>query len=132
MMNENAISNILMDVDFLEEEFKRAGKPHLMAAFAELRAVRVPVSVLPVLRPWLTLAPAQITSIALDNNVQQFLSPPTRQSTYLNVRAKRLQSLLEKLARYGGQCRDSASREKGERRRKEAEAIGRTYPVETR
>ncbi|KIP10689.1 hypothetical protein PHLGIDRAFT_494456 [Phlebiopsis gigantea 11061_1 CR5-6] len=111
MMNENAISNILMDVDFLEEEFKRAGKPHLMAAFAELRA---------------------ITSIALNNNVQQFLNPPTRQSTYPNVRAKRLQALLEKLARYGGQCRDSASREKGERRRKEAEAIGRTYPVETR
>lgn len=40
MMNENAISNILVDVDFLEEEFKRNGRPHLMAAFAELRAVR--------------------------------------------------------------------------------------------
>lgn len=40
MMNENAISNILMDVDFLEEEFQRAGRPQLMTAFAELRAVR--------------------------------------------------------------------------------------------
>ena len=41
MMNENAISNILMDVDFLEEEFQRAGKPQLMNAFVELRAVRL-------------------------------------------------------------------------------------------
>ena len=41
MMNENAIHNVLMDVDFLEEEFKRAGKPQLMTAFAELRAVRI-------------------------------------------------------------------------------------------
>lgn len=39
MMNENAISNILVDVDFLEDEFKRAGRPQLMDAFAELRAV---------------------------------------------------------------------------------------------
>ena len=40
MINENAISNILMDVDFLEEEFQRAGKPQLNA-FVELRAVRL-------------------------------------------------------------------------------------------
>lgn len=39
MMNENAISNILVDVDFLEDEFKKNGRPQLMAAFAELRAV---------------------------------------------------------------------------------------------
>lgn len=68
----------------------------------------------------------------MNNNVQQFLNPATRQSTYAHVRAKRLQALLEKLSRFGGQCRDAPSREKGERRRKEAEAIGRTYPVETR
>ena len=40
--------------------------------------------------------------------------------------------MLEKLARFGGQCRDAPSRERGERRRKEAEAIGKIYPVETR
>lgn len=39
MMNENAISNILVDVDFLEQEFQRNGRPQLMAAFSELRAV---------------------------------------------------------------------------------------------
>ena len=41
MLNENAIHNILVDVDFLEDEFKQAGRPQLMAAFAELRAVRL-------------------------------------------------------------------------------------------
>ncbi|THG93626.1 hypothetical protein EW026_g7662 [Hermanssonia centrifuga] len=39
MMNENAISNILVDVDFLEEEFKRIGRSQLMAAFIELRSI---------------------------------------------------------------------------------------------
>lgn len=41
MMNENAISNILLDVDFLEQEFQRNGRPHLMTAFSELRTVSV-------------------------------------------------------------------------------------------
>lgn len=40
MMNENAISNMLVDVDFLEDEFKKNGRPQLMAAFAEFRTVR--------------------------------------------------------------------------------------------
>ena len=39
MMNENAISNILLDVDFLEDELKRISRGHLVAVFAELRAV---------------------------------------------------------------------------------------------
>lgn len=48
-MNENAIANILVDVDFLEEEFKRAGRPQLMAAFAELRTASL--FSMPIL-PW--------------------------------------------------------------------------------
>ena len=39
MMNENAISNILIDVDFLEEELKRIRRPHLATVFTELRLV---------------------------------------------------------------------------------------------
>lgn len=39
MMNENAISNILIDVDFLEEELKRIGRSHLATSFVELRLV---------------------------------------------------------------------------------------------
>lgn len=39
MMNENAISNILIDVDFLEEELKRIGRSHLASVFVELRLV---------------------------------------------------------------------------------------------
>jgi len=39
MMNENAISNILIDIDFLEEELKRIGRPHLTSVFVELRLV---------------------------------------------------------------------------------------------
>jgi len=35
---------------------------------------------------------------------------------------------LEKLARYGASTRDPVEREKAERRRKEAEAVGRIFP----
>jgi exocyst complex component 6 len=39
MMNEHAISNILIDVDFLEDELRRIGRSHLATAFTELRLV---------------------------------------------------------------------------------------------
>lgn len=39
MLNENAIANLLLDVDFLDEELKRNNHSH-GAAFAELRSVR--------------------------------------------------------------------------------------------
>lgn len=39
MMNENAISNVLIDVDFLEEELRRIDRGHLCTVFVELRSV---------------------------------------------------------------------------------------------
>lgn len=39
MLNENALSNIFVDVDFLEAEFKRIEREHVNIAFAELRQV---------------------------------------------------------------------------------------------
>lgn len=74
----------------------------------------------------------QTTSIVLSDLVQQYLSPQVRQQTYGMVKNKRLQALLEKLARYGASCRDTPSREKGNRRGKEAEAVGRLFPGEGR
>ena len=56
MMNENAVANLLLDVDFLDEELKRNGHSH-SAAFAELRSVchlplvPCPSSPSPVLSP---------------------------------------------------------------------------------
>ncbi|KAF8969464.1 exocyst complex component, sec15 subunit [Flammula alnicola] len=111
MMNENAISNILIDVDFLEDELKRIGRSHLATVFIELRLT---------------------TSIVLSNTVQEYLVPANRHASYAAVKPKRLQSLLEKLARYGASQRDPAGRELGERRRKEAEAVGRVFPGENR
>ncbi|KAJ3518083.1 hypothetical protein NLJ89_g99 [Agrocybe chaxingu] len=111
MMNENAISNILIDVDFLEEELRRIGRSHLASVFSELRMT---------------------TSIPLSGTVQEYLIPANRQASYASVKPKRLQALLEKLARYGTQQRDPASRDLAERRRKEAEAVGRLFPGENR
>ncbi|KAJ2931593.1 hypothetical protein H1R20_g5533, partial [Candolleomyces eurysporus] len=111
MLNENAISNILIDVDFLEDELKRIGRGHLASVFTELRLT---------------------ASIPLNNTVQEYLVSGNRQSSYAAVKAKRLQALLDKLGKYGSQLRDSASREQGEKRRKEADAVGRIFPGDNR
>lgn len=68
----------------------------------------------------------------LGNTVQEYLVPANRHASYSAVKPRRLQSLLDKLARYGALQRDSAGRELGERRRKEAEAVGRVFPGENR
>lgn len=70
----------------------------------------------------------QTANIPLNNAVQEFLVPANRQSSYPTVKQRRLQVLLEKLARYGASQRDPNLREIGEQRRKEAEAVGRLYP----
>ncbi|KAF9076853.1 exocyst complex component, sec15 subunit [Rhodocollybia butyracea] len=111
MMNENAITNLLVDCDFLETEFQRIGRPQLCSAFNELRTT---------------------TGIVLSDNVQDYLVPGKRQSTYSAVKHKRLQALLEKLAQYGSSRRDVAGRQLGEKRRKEADAVGRLFPGEGR
>ena len=71
-------------------------------------------------------------SIPLQDTVQEYLKPTVRHASYAAVKPKRLAVLLEKLARASGQSRDSAERERGERRRKEADAVGRVFPGENR
>ncbi|KAL7282248.1 hypothetical protein ACG7TL_003717 [Trametes sanguinea] len=110
MINEHAIANLLMDVDFLDEELKRSGHSH-SAAFTELRST---------------------ASVVMSDAVNAYHVASIRQTSYPAVKPKRLQALLEKLARYGLECRDAASRERGEKRRKEAEAVGRLFPGENR
>jgi len=110
-INENAIANIIVDLDFLEEQFRSAGRANLSSFFSELRST---------------------TSIVLSDSVAEYLVPSLRQTTYVNVKPKKLTALLDKLARYAASCRDHASREKGEKRRKEAEAVGRLFPGENR
>lgn len=39
MLNDNSLSNISVDVNFLEAEFKRIGREHVNSAFGELRLV---------------------------------------------------------------------------------------------
>ncbi|KAG6879204.1 hypothetical protein C0992_004443 [Termitomyces sp. T32_za158] len=111
LMNENAISNILVDVDFLDEELKRIGRSHLSTVFVELRMT---------------------TSIPLSDTVHEYLVPDMRHTSYSAVKHKRLQSLLEKLAKFGATQRDPAARELAEKRRKEADAVGRLFPGEGR
>jgi len=104
-------SNILIDVDFLEDELKRIGRAHLVYVFTELRST---------------------TSIPLNDNVQEYLVPAIRHKSYTSVKHRRLQALLEKLAKYGTTQRDAGARELAEKRRKEADAVGRLFPGEGR
>jgi len=110
MMNENAVANIVTDITFLENEITRIGREHLKSSFLELHSM---------------------ANIVLSDSVQDYLNPSIRQTSYGEVKPKRLQALLEKLARYGASRRDNPSREKGDKRRREAEALSRlgpTYP----
>jgi len=111
MMNENALANVLVDLDFLEEQFRSAGRANLVSLFSELRAT---------------------ISIVLSDSVAEFLVPSRRQTTFAQVKPKKLTAVLEKLARYGGSCRDQLSRERGEKRRKESDAVSRLFPGEGR
>ncbi|THV08361.1 rsec15, partial [Dendrothele bispora CBS 962.96] len=110
-INENAISNIMVDVSWLEEQLNGIGRSHLRSAFDELRST---------------------TNIVLQDTVQEFLIPANRRTSFASVKHKRLQALLEKLARYGSAQRDSRIRELAEKRRKQAEAVGRLFPGEGR
>jgi len=110
-LNENALSNLLIDVDFLDAELRRIGRGHLVAAFDELRAM---------------------AGIVLNDTVAEYLKPNVRTVSYASVKPKRLSTLLDKLARAASSARDPAERERGERRRREADAVGRLFPGESR
>ena len=73
-----------------------------------------------------------MASVVMSDAVNAYLVASIRQTSYANVKPKRLAALLDKLARYGQEWRDAPSREKGEKRRKEAEAVGRLFPGENR
>ena len=55
-----------------------------------------------------------------------------RQAKFALVKPRRLQILLEKLAKYGSTRSDRPSRELAEKRRKESEMLSRIYPGESR
>ncbi|KAF8517783.1 exocyst complex subunit Sec15-like-domain-containing protein [Gautieria morchelliformis] len=110
-INENAISNLLVDVDFLDQELKRIGRPNLSEAFGELRS---------------------LCSIPLSDTVQNYLVPSTRLASYSGVKPKKLAALLDKMAKAGLSSRDPVQREQGSKRQKEAEAVGRLFPGENR
>ena len=73
-----------------------------------------------------------MSTIVLEDQVPQYLIPAVRQASYSVVRPKSLQSLLQKLAKYGAECKDAASRQRGEKRRKEAEAVGQLIQADGR
>ena len=58
--------------------------------------------------------------------------PAVRQAQYRDVKPKRLQAMLEKLSKYGASLRDPVQRERADKRRREAEQVGRMFPGESR
>jgi len=103
-INENGLRNLLLDVDFLEGEFKKLGKANLTNVFSELRA---------------TIA------IPMRDDVSSFMTPSERKAAYPNVQPRRLASLLNKMARFGLASRIRAEQEKGEKIGLEAQAVSR-------
>lgn len=103
-MNEAAISNILVEVDFIEQSLRDSGQSHLSSNFERLKL---------------------LASIPLNNHVQEYLNPSIRQASYASIQPKELAAVLEKLSRFGASSRNSQERERGERRRTEAAAVAR-------
>ncbi|KAF9520715.1 hypothetical protein BS47DRAFT_1323341 [Hydnum rufescens UP504] len=106
MLNQNGIASLLVDVDFLENEFKAMGKTQLTSSFNELRLT---------------------TSIPMNNAVSSYLQPSIRRSSYQTVNPKNLYALLDKMAKYGRESRLPAERELAERRRRDADTIARQF-----
>lgn len=105
MINENALSNLMVDIDFLDSEFKRLGKS--FTSFQELHLA---------------------CTIAIKNQVPSYLQPTTRKSQYSAINPKNLRNLLDKLAKFSSESRNVAERERGTKRRKEAESVARLIP----
>ncbi|KAG9043424.1 hypothetical protein FS837_009637 [Tulasnella sp. UAMH 9824] len=104
VISEAGIQNLLTDIDFLEDEFKRLGKEHLTTVFSELR---------------------ETSAVVLKDDVPGFATPALRKANYSHVNPRRLSCLLDKLARYGGSSRVRADQERGEKRRLEAQTVAR-------
>ncbi|KAG8948108.1 hypothetical protein FRC04_010020 [Tulasnella sp. 424] len=104
VISEAGIQNLLTDIDFLEDEFKRLGKEHLTTVFSELR---------------------ETSAVVLKDDVPGFATPVHRRTNYSHVNPRRLSCLLDKLARHGGSSRIRADQERGEKRRLEAQTVAR-------
>lgn len=68
-----------------------------------------------------------MADIILHDKVQEYLSlgPQARHATYGDIKPRRLQALLEKLGKWAVSRSHLLSREEGEKRKREADAIGR-------
>lgn len=96
-----------------------AWPPHLRIFGAAFRRVFL------ILFGIILLSPSQMAEVVLQDKVQEYLHPSVRQTSYGDLKPRRLQTLLEKLVKYAVSRRDHASRGQAEKRRKEAEAVGR-------
>ncbi|CAE6443190.1 unnamed protein product [Rhizoctonia solani] len=103
-MSEDAIRSMLVDVDFMKDQFESIGRPEATSAFKELR---------------------MMTSIILNNAVPEYLQLHTRQTKYPLVSPSKLQILLEKLARFYSTSRTGPDRERADKFRRDADAVSR-------
>ncbi|CAG7848707.1 SubName: Full=Related to secretory pathway protein (Exocyst complex protein Sec15) {ECO:0000313/EMBL:CCA69070.1} [Serendipita indica DSM 11827] len=103
-LNDAALSNMLVDIDFVEQSLRDSGQSHLSSIFDHLKL---------------------LVSIPLNNTVQEYLNASQRQASYASIRPTELAPVLEKLARGSSNSRERAERERGERRRTEALAVSR-------
>jgi len=132
VINQNALENVLVDIQFLKDQFMVVGLEKFTGVFDELVmvspfSISCSTSVTYCSESLFTLKTA---NIPVNNQVAQYQDQ--RQTKFALVKPRKLQILLEKLARYGSTRSDRPSRELAEKRRKEAEMIGRIYPGESR
>ncbi|KAG9015549.1 hypothetical protein FRB94_000154 [Tulasnella sp. JGI-2019a] len=113
VINDAGLTNLAIDIEFLEDQFQRPGKPDLTGVFNEIQTI--------------------VTMVTKDD-VGSYLIPAKRQKLYPNVQPRKLGNLLEKLGRFTPTTRSAPELQKSEKRRQEAQAVSRlvvSHRIET-
>jgi len=104
MINEAALANLTIDMNFLETEFNRLGKSNVASNFDEIR---------------------KMVAIITKDDMSSYLNAARRQSLYGNVQPRKLASLLEKMGRYAPKARLLVEQQRAERRKMDALTVAR-------
>lgn len=119
--NEPALSSVLADVKFIEDEIRRLERPALDRVLEEVKLVRRILLILAADK----LTPEQTINLVLSDAIPGYLEASIRQTSYTAVKPLRLSTVLTKLARGTSAVPSSGAMSRAERRRMEADQVAR-------
>ena len=113
------MANVLADVKFIEDEIRRLEKPALDRVLEEVRQAG------PKTSNAVKALTGQTINIILSDAIPGYLETSIRQSSYAAVKPSRLSIVLQNLAKGTAATPGGGSMSRSERRRMEADQVGR-------